>query len=311
VTSSARSAIDVLCVGLATYDLVMTVDRHPGPDEKCFASGFTACGGGPAANAAVTVARLSGTSAFAGYLGNDPHGDRHFREFAEEGIDTRWVVRGSQPTPLSVILVKPNGDRTVVSHKAKMPDLMPKDLDMSSFLPKSMLFDGHQPTLSLELAKTAKSRKIPIILDAGSVHEGTLKLLPLTDYLVTSCRFAQDFTGGLNGQEALRALSIHSPFVVITCGENGLVWKNGADEGAMPCFPVKAIDTTGAGDTFHGAFALALAEGREPLEALRYASAAAALCCTRIGARAGIPTGKEVTAFAVARGLQFQHRRVK
>lgn len=311
VTSSEQSTIDVLCVGQATFDLVMTVDRHPGPDEKCFASSLTTCGGGPAANAAVTVARLGGKSACIGYLGEDLYGDQHVREFAAEGVDIRWIVRHAQPTPLSVILVKPNGDRTVVNHKAQTPWLVPKGLDLTSCHPRTMLFDGHQPLVALDLAETARRRKIPIILDAGSVHEGTLKLLPFADYLVASVRFAQDFTGGMNMRAALEALSKRYPCVVITLGESGLVWKNGADEGEMTAFQVDAVDTTGAGDTFHGAFALAIAQGQEFAVALRYASAAAAICCTRLGARPGIPTQKELEEFFKARGLQSLPRPMK
>jgi len=311
VTSSAQSAIDVLCVGLATFDLIMSVDHHPAADEKCFASGLTACGGGPAANAAVAVARLDGTSAFAGYLGKDLYGNQHLRELTATGVDTQWIVRRSQPTPLSVILVKPNGDRTVVSHKALTPCLMPKDQDLTSCRPRAMLFDGHQPLVSLELVETARRRKIPTILDAGSVHEGTLELIPFTDYLVASMKFAQDFSAGLDLRAALELLGSRSPFVAITLGAEGLVWKHGAEEGKIPSFQVTAVDTTGAGDTFHGAFALAIARGRRFAEALRYASAAAALCCTRLGARPGIPTRNELDAFAEARGLQFQLPPVK
>jgi len=311
VTSSAQSAIDVLCVGLATFDLIMSVDHHPAADEKCFASGLTACGGGPAANAAVAVARLDGTSAFAGYLGKDLYGNQHLRELTAAGVDTQWIVRRSQPTPLSVILVKPNGDHTVVSHKALTPCLMPKDQDLTSCRPRAMLFDGHQPLVSLDLVETARRREIPTILDAGSVHEGTLELIPFTDYLVASMKFAQDFSAGLDLRAALELLGSRSPFVAITLGAEGLVWKHGAEEGKIPSFKVTAVDTTGAGDTFHGAFALAIARGRRFAEALRYASAAAALCCTRLGARPGIPTRNELDAFAEARGLQFQLPPVK
>lgn len=311
MTRREQATIDVLCVGQATLDLVMTVDHHPGPDEKCFASALMACGGGPAANAAVTAVRLGGASAFVGYLGEDLHGDQHFREFAKEGVDTQWIVRRSQPTPLSVILVKPNGDRTVVNHKGQAPWLVPKDLDLISCHSKAMLFDGHQPVISLDLAKTANRRKIPTILDAGSVHEGTLKLLPITDYLVASAKFARDFSGEPNMGAALKILSNYSPFVVITLGEKGLLWKNGTAGGELPAFTVEVIDTTGAGDTFHGAFALAIAKGREFIDALRYASAAAAICCTRLGARPGIPTRKELEDFLSATGQQSLPRPVK
>lgn len=295
--TSGQIAIDVLCIGLATYDVVMTVDHHPGPDVKCLASSLLTAGGGPAANAAVAVARLGGKSAFAGYLGRDAFGEQHLREFLEEGVDPRCIVRGSLPTPLSVILVKPDGDRTVVCHKAHMPVLGPREVDLGNCHAKVILADGHQPWLAMEAARQAGSNPSPMVLDAGSVHAGALELLPHTDYLVASARFAEDFTGKENPREALEVLRRHAPCVVITLGKDGLVWKDKAGEGSLPAFAVNEVDTTGAGDIFHGAFALAVARGHDLPAALTYAVSAAALCCQKLGARPGAPTEQELAGF--------------
>lgn len=294
---NSTNTIDVLCVGMATYDIVMTVDHHPGPDEKCFATGLLGCGGGPASNAAVTVSRLGGKSAFIGYLARDIYGERHIEELLSEGVETRWIVRSTQPTPISVILVKPNGDRTVVSFKSATPSLETADIDLANCNPSAILFDGHQQLISEGLAEFARNKKIVTILDAGSVHQGTIELLPFTDYLVASAGFAREFTGEANPCAALKVLSRQVPVAVITLGENGLVWKSGSAEGEMAALSVEPIDTTGAGDTFHGAFSLAIAQGREFSEALKFASAAAALCCTKLGARPGIPTKRELNDF--------------
>ena len=289
--------VDVLCVGHAAFDLVMSVDHHPGPDEKCHATSLLASGGGPAANAAVTVARLGGKSAFAGYLGDDFYGREHLSELMAEGVNTDLVVRGRHPTPVSLILAKPGGERTVVNHKAGTPLLGSKEIDFSRCRPKVILFDGHEPLLSPPLAKAAKDAGIRTVLDAGSVHRGTLDLMHCVDYLITSERFAHDFSGTNDVSQALSTLSGHAPFVVITRGAKGLVWSTRRGSGAMPAFPAKAVDTTGAGDTFHGAFALCTARGNDFDEALRYASAAAALNCTKLGARPGIPAGEQVDAY--------------
>ncbi|MDX1776681.1 MAG: PfkB family carbohydrate kinase, partial [Desulfobulbales bacterium] len=109
--------IDVLCVGASTYDLVYSVDRHPLPDEKIRAHSFTGCGGGPAANAAVTVARLGLQAAFAGYLGNDIFGKAHFEELQQAGVHTGLVHRGQYSSALSVVLVKPGGSRALVNYR--------------------------------------------------------------------------------------------------------------------------------------------------------------------------------------------------
>ena len=132
---------------------------------------------------------------------------------------------------------------------------------------------------------------IPTVLDAGSVHEGTLALMEQVDYLVCSEKFARQLTGDI--EIALARLAKVSPTVVITLGEKGLIWQRGTESRALSAFPVKAIDTTGAGDAFHGAFAAAVSSHMNWLDILRYASAAGALCCTKIGARSGLPSKKE------------------
>lgn len=289
--------VDVLCTGYASYDLIFTVERHPGADEKCFASGFASAGGGPASNAAVAVARAGGRAAFAGYLGSDAFGGLHFEELRAEGVLTELVVRGAHPTALSAIIVKPDGKRTVVAHRAATPFLLPHQVDFSCMNPKVMLFDGHEPAISLPAALDARRKNIPIVLDAGSVHRGTRELVPLADYLVASEKFAREFTGETDLGEALRSLAQKAPVAVITLGEAGLVWASPQAEGMLDAFPVQAVDSTGAGDILHGVFALRLAKGDGLEAALRYASAAAALGCARTGARAGIPGRQEIEAF--------------
>jgi sulfofructose kinase len=302
ITGGATWAMDVLCVGHASYDLTLLVDHHPGRDEKCFATDMSVCGGGPAANAAVTVARLGGVSALAGYLGEDLYGCRHLDELKAEGVHTEFIARGGHPTPLSVILVKPDGARTVVNHKASTPFLESVTLDLSVCRPRVMLLDGHEPKISPALAQAARSAGIPTVLDAGSVHEGTLELAPLVDYLVASEKFARRFTSREEPRQALAALAELAPCAVITLGEKGLIWRKGDASGEVPAFSVPALDTTGAGDVFHGALALGIARSMQFQALLRYASAAAALACMKVGARTGIPRGDELDDFLSAAG---------
>lgn len=291
-----EAGVDVLCVGHASYDLIFQVGRHPEADGKCFATGMESCGGGPAANAAVTVARLGGSSALAAYLGEDAYGCEHYAELVREGVRTEWIRRGAHPTPLSVILVKPNGDRSVISHKGGTPPLASVPLDLGSPGPRAVLFDGHEPLVSPRLAREARAAGTPTILDAGSVHAGSLELLSVVDWVVASERFARDHTGEKDPKMALERLRESVPNIVITLGNRGLVWNDRGRTAHMDAFRVKAVDTTGAGDTFHGAFALCLARRVDLHSTLRTSSAAAALCCTRIGARTGIPTRRELEA---------------
>jgi sulfofructose kinase len=285
--------VDVLCVGHASYDLIFSVNQHPGADEKIVAESLLSCGGGPAANAAVCVAKLGLTSAFAGYLGHDIYGDKHYQELNDYGVNTKLIIRGASPTPLSTIIVKPDGKRCLINYKGDTQALASNALNFSNVSAKVVLFDGHEPYISLPLAEKARQSKIPTVLDAGSVHEGTLALMNHVDYLICSEKFASQYAG--NDHQALSQLAKLAPVVIITLGERGLIWQRGNEQGALSAYPITAIDTTGAGDAFHGAFAAALAAGMDWQTQLRYASAAGALCCMQMGARLGLPSQKEHT----------------
>jgi sulfofructose kinase len=288
---------DVLCVGHACYDLAFAVRAQPGPDEKCVAEALLASGGGPAANAAVTVARLGLRAGFAGYLGNDAWGQLHFQEFRNEGVNTDFTVRGPAPTPLAAILVKPDGRRTVVNYHGETGYLPGDSLDFSGLHPGAILFDGHEPWLSLALLEAVKGSGIPTLLDAGSVHAGTRALVDQVDTLACSEKFAREFTGLADPETAVVRLGGLASAAVVTLGRDGLVWSRGGMVRRLPAFEVDAVDSTGAGDVFHGALAVALAEEQPWERALRFASAAAALSCTRRGARPGIPSRAELEAF--------------
>lgn len=286
--SDNTKTIDVFCLGHASYDLVFSVPHHPAADEKMVADGLLGCGGGPAANAAVTVAKLGFSAGFCGYLGNDVYGESHLRELQAHGVDTRLTVRGDSPTPLSAVLVKPDGKRALINYKGETRALPANSVDFSDLRPKVVLFDGHEPHLSRALLQRLGDSPIPSVLDAGSVHDGTLALMDKVDYLVCSEKFALQYAG--DERTALARLAESAPVAVVTLGERGLIWRRGAESGGLPAPAVDAVDTTGAGDAFHGAFAAALAAGMAWLDLLRYASAAGAFCCTRIGARPGLPS---------------------
>ena len=279
---------DLLCVGHASYDISMAIEKHPGPDEKLFADAMNLSGGGPAANAAVCAARLGGRVAFCGYLGHDLFGDLHMSEFRHEGVDSSLVVRGQYPSPVSQILAKPDGRRALVNFKGDTPWL---DVDAVEInvAPKVLLFDGHEPQISLRLCHEAAEKGVPTVLDAGSLHQGTQSLAGLVDYLVASEKFARQWCETEDMYRARDELAAISDNVVITLGGRGLIWAADGSMGEMNAFAVHAVDSTGAGDAFHGAFALALARGMAWDELLHFASAAGALTCTRLGARSALP----------------------
>ena len=153
---------------------------------------------------------------------------------------------------------------------------------------------GQRPQHRL-MVDLARRHSIPTVLDAGSLHAGTELLSGRVDYLVASQTFARQ----ISGQEdaAIAAGQLHRPggVVVVTLGADGLVWRTDTDAGHLPAFEVDAVDTTGAGDAFHGAFAVGLSMGMSWHTLLRYASAAAALCCREFGARLGMPTHRAIS----------------
>ena len=301
---------DVLCVGHACYDLVFAVDHHPGPDEKARASAFVSCGGGTAANAAVAAARLGAGAAFAGYLGDDIYGDQQLAEFHAAGVATDLVVRGPDATPISAIFVKPDGARSIVNYKGDTNRLTLADLPAEVFArvqPRVVLFDGHQPALAVALADWANARGIVTMLDADTVNAGNSELLRRCTIVAASERFATEFTGAATVRAGMARLAQHAPTVIVTLGERGLIWQRGAATGALPAFAVDVVDTTGAGDAFHGALAAGVTQDMAWEELLHLASAAGALCCTRHGARLGIPSAQAVAALLARNSLHVTH----
>ncbi len=196
-------------------------------------------------------------------------------------------MRGNSPSPLSVILVKPDGKRFLVNYSAHTPHLPAGSVDFSTVRPRAVLFDGHEPHLSRQLMNLIKGSKVITVLDAGSVHPGTLDLMAEVDYCVCAQKFARQFSGQDSPQIALEMISRQTSNVIITLGEDGLIWRNPGGSGYLPAFDIQAVDTTGAGDAFHGAFTVCLLEGKSWQETLLYASAAAASSCLKFGARPG------------------------
>ena len=300
-------SVDVLCLGIACYDLIFSVERHVGADEKIRASELTACGGGLAANAAMTVARLGYSVAFAGYLGRDMYGDKHIDELDAAGVNTELVARGEWPTSLSAIIVKPDGARALVNYGGgqNLPGEVEFRLDHCR--PRAVLADGHHLAAAEPLIDWANAEGIPTVLDGDTVHNGSKALMEKVEFLVVSEHFAQAYSRQTDPAVALTQLSRCAPSTIITLGKRGLCWHNredcrfGAGAGSYPAFAVTAEDTTGAGDAFHGAFTAGLARGMAWEELLRFASAVGALCCTKKGARLGIPTGAEVAGFLARR----------
>jgi sugar/nucleoside kinase (ribokinase family) len=233
-------------------------------------------------------------------VGDDTYGRRIREEFEGVGTDVELLeLRAGYPTPLASIIVNTeNGSRTVVNRTEPGAEFHLPEGKLARFAPTVMLFDGHQPEASLEALEAFPWAWT--ILDAGSLRPGTEMLAARVDYLVASEDFARAFVGipDLAGDDAReecirRMVERGCKTVVVTMGERGLIYGDRAGWRHIPAYHVSAVDTTGAGDVFHGAFAWAALREMELVDALRLASAAAAISVTRPGARGSIPELEE------------------
>jgi sugar/nucleoside kinase (ribokinase family) len=262
----------VACVGLATRDSIFAVPSQPEPDGRVVADELVVAGGGPAATAAVTLARLGIDVAFAGVVGDDDAG-RFVRDGLEsEGVDVSLlqVVAGAR-TPQSAILVKPDGSRSIVHRPGDAP--FPDVRVDADWVHVDHVGYGHAPGR--------------ISLDAGNPIDG-LDLQGVALYCPTEERLRADFG------DAEAALAAGAETVVVTLGAEGSVASTREGAVEAPGVPCVAVSTLGAGDVFHGALLAFLVRGASLAEALRGANTAASLSCRALDGRSAIPTLEEV-----------------
>ena len=294
--------IEVLCLGHAACDLIVPLEKFPEENTKYSIEELFESSGGPACNAASLLGLWGFGCAFAGLVGRDAQAELVLAELAAAGVDASQVQRPAGfATPLSIIITSAaSGSRTIVNRRRSgRAHAFDRGL-AASWDPAVLLFDGHEPESSLAALETFP--RALSVLDAGSLRPGTRLLAPRVDYLVASERFAADFSGEDTDQPAGLARALSALFesngrhAAVTLGERGCVFRDAEASGALQARPAKAVDTTAAGDVFHGAFAAGLLEGRSFLDCLRLATVAAGLSVERRGGRASIPERGEVLA---------------
>ncbi len=288
----------ILVLGYNAWDVNLAVTNFPRRDTKCEVERIRFGGGGPAATAAVGLARLGAQVRLVTQLGDDLPGCLQRDELASAGVDLSLsrVVAGHE-TPRAVILVHPDGgERTIFWCRGDLPALAPEQVNPAWLDGTDMLYtDGHETGAAVVLAAEARQRGLPVVLDAGSVREGSAGLVAVVTDAISAEGFAAELTGCERPDEALRALRQRGPErVAMTCGARGVLALVGASLVHIPAFAVPVVDTTGAGDAFHAGYAFARATGREFVESLDYGSAVAALKCCDWGGRGGLPTCSEV-----------------
>ncbi|HWF93793.1 MAG TPA: PfkB family carbohydrate kinase [Xanthobacteraceae bacterium] len=300
----------VLCTGIAVLDAVFGVAQFPVPEAKTQASAFMIISGGCAANAAVAIARLGGRARFAGPLGGpagaEAIGDRIVAALAGEQVDCAACPRvPGVASSMSAICIDPLGERAIVNYRDdRLAAARPSDPSALVATADAVLADNRFPEFVLPICDAARARGIPVVLDVDKPTRATDSLLRIATHLVFSAEGLRatvdtdDLDAGLG-----RIAAVSRSFLAVTDGAHGVFWRMpGPQEKVrrMSAFPIQPIDTLAAGDVFHGAFALALAEGREETDAMRFAAAAAAIKCTRFGGITGAPGRAEVEAFRAA-----------
>lgn len=310
MTSSAESGRPaVLCAGIIVLDEVFRVDRFPAPDGKVQALDFFVVNGGCAGNAAVAIARLGGRAMLVGPLGGpageDANGDRVLAALAREQVDCRDCPRLSGvPTALSAIFIDARGDRMIVTYRnEQLAAATPSDPVGLVASADAVLADNRLPEFVRPICRAARERGLTVVLDADRPTQMTDDLFQIATHVVFSSECLRATTG-LDDLEAglTRIAGTTRSFLAVTNGPQDVLWFEGTALRRSPAFAVNAVDTLGAGDVFHGALTLALAEGTDMVAAMRFAAAAAALKCSRLGGSAAAPDRAEVDGFLARHG---------
>lgn len=294
----------VFCLGIATLDHVYSVETMPTRGEKYRSRDLAVVGGGCAGSGSVAIARLGGRCWLATRLGDDAIGDHILGDLAREGVDTTFARRvAGRRSPVSAILVDAEGERMVISYS---DPAMPEE---AGWLPTS-LPDGVRAVLTdtrwgdggLVAMRLARAAGVPGVLD-GDRKPPHPDLVATASHVAFSAQALQEVSGEADPRAGLvRVAREVSTWLAVTLGPDGVLFVENGEVAHIPAFQIEAVDTLGAGDVWHGAFALALAEGQGEREAIRFASAVAAIKCTRFGGRAGSPRRDEVEAFLAERG---------
>ncbi len=291
----------LISVGHAALDRIYRIEAFPPEPTKVRALEAIEIGGGMAANAAVAIARLGGKVELWSRIGEDNAGAIIRAGLKAEKVDIRYLEGFEEArSSTSAIIVDDRGERLIVGMR---DTAIPSS---TSWLPLERI-SGAAAVLAdlrwLEATRAVfgRARQVGVstILDADlGGREALPDLLTITDYAVFSAPALRELIPGGTDEERLQEVRARGPkHAGVTLGADGYLWLDEQGLGRQPGYKIDAVDTTGAGDAFHGAFALGLTEGRPARDVAKQACAVAALKCTRLGSRAGLPTRRELEAF--------------
>jgi sulfofructose kinase len=288
---------DVICVGAANFDTIAVVEHIPGDDERETTDQFVTAGGGPAATAAVALARLGARVAICAVIGNDPAGALVRDQLESEGVDTRWLrADPSAATPMAYVLAsRATTARSIVTTVASSPSAREIPVDRSTWLHVDQT--GFTATRAAMKRSTSRSR---LSVDAGNAISA-LNLNGVDLYVPTVDALLARYPSAGLAQAIRAARSDGARNIVVTAGSSGTYVDTIEGLVHLDAYPVAVESTIGAGDVFHGSLLAGLAQGYGLVEASRWATAAAALSCTGLDGRSMIPNAAELEAFLAAR----------
>jgi len=302
----SEKLFDVLGIGCTAVDYLCLMDTYPVEDEKLEVDLIEMQGGGNVGTALVAVSRLGGTAAYYGVVGNDENKEKIIEGLKRDGVDTAQVTVKDGNNPRALILInRTKSTRTIVYSKRNVPLFGPGDINRESIRSaKVLLVDFFYVESSLAASEAAKRYGIPVVVDAERFTTLSSAVMRNATHIIASQGFAREFTGcseHTDTEEVLKKFSLmtENSFICITLGKNGSLSldRESGTIFSQKAYEVNVVDTTGAGDVFHGAFSFFLSRGYTPGQAVRYASACSALKCREVGGRKGIPTMKELMEF--------------
>lgn len=295
-------ALDVLVIGSINMDVSVMTHRLPRPGETLIGKGHFLGPGGKGANQAVAVARLGGAVGLLGRVGTDEWGESLLSGLSDEKVDVSSVSTDPAGTGLAIITIDDDAENTIVASPGANALLTPQHIEENASLisrAKVVLAQLEVPVETIEAA--AQATKGIFCLNPAPAQMLPDSLLAITDVLIPNRSELSVLAGRPSIVETSEAAALAREMnpggaTVVTLGSDGAMVVDGSGETRYPAHDVVAVDPTGAGDTFCGALALSLSQGRELSEAVPFASAAAAISVTRPGAQGGMPTLAQVEA---------------
>jgi len=290
-------AYDLVSFGFNSVDHVCVVERYPGLDTKAEMLQFLKMPGGQAATTAIFAARMGLRSQYIGKVGGDDMGQLSLRSLQSETIEiSNVIVEENSHNQVSIIIIdKSCGERTVLWQADIRLNFKEKELKKDAVCAGRIFhLDGFDPESALRAASWCREQGIPVVADLDKVVPNCRQLLKKVDFLIAGESFPREFTGIGDPIRSFEALeSQFDGFSAVTLGARGAMARVGGRCVVFPGLEVSAVDTTGAGDIFHGAFIYGLLQNWPLQKMMAFANAAAGLSCKRLGARAGIrPPGE-------------------